>query len=300
MTGPVTVAFRPIETSAGTKAEAFLDAGANPPDGAIVHYWLRSKPDGEVNLAILDAEDRVIREFSSAGEQPPRLPTLAGANRFVWDLRYAGPTPLADRPSVTPEDAKDEATGTAPRALPGPYQVQLTVGDASYRQSLQIVADPRLPVSSDDLRAQFDLKLAIRDRVSILNDLLNQIQRTRLQVEEWEQRAQRSGGGTPEVGEFLTAAGGLRERLNEVEAEIIQVNPDKPQPGTSRIKEKLVTLSGMIDESDHGPTQGARAVFELLSAQVEVAQATVRQVLEQDVAKFGELIRTTGIPAIVP
>jgi photosystem II stability/assembly factor-like uncharacterized protein len=301
MTGPVTVAYRSVETSTGAKAEAFLDAGANPPDGAIVHFWLRAKPEGEIKLRILDDVDRVIREFSSTSEQPPRIPTRAGgSNRFVWDLRYAGPTPLADRPSVTPERAQAEATGTAPRALPGSYQIQLTVGDAIYRQPLRIVTDPRLGVTAEDLRAQFDLKLAIRDRISILNELLNQIQHTRLQVEEWERRAQRRGGEEPAIAAVLAAARGLRERLNDVEVEIMQVNADKPQPGTSRVKEKLVTLSGMIDESDHAPTQGARAVFALLHAEVEVAQATLRQLLTEEVAQFGAMIQAAGIPTIVP
>jgi photosystem II stability/assembly factor-like uncharacterized protein len=300
MTGPVTVAFRPTEAPTGAKVETFLDAGANPPDGAIIHYWLRDAPSGEVKLSFFDAEGKVIRELSSASDQTPRVPTRPGANRFVWDLRYAGPTPLVDRPSVTAERAQAEATGTAPRALPGAYQVQLSVGDATFRQPLQIDADPRLPVTAEDLRAQFDLKLAIRDRISAINELLNQIQRTRRQVEEWEQRARSVDPGKSEIGAVVAAATALRERLDAAEAAIIQVSVDKPQPGPNQVKEKLVTLSAMIDESDHAPTQGARAVFEQLASQVEEAQSNARQLLAQDVARFIELIRAAGIPAIVP
>jgi photosystem II stability/assembly factor-like uncharacterized protein len=300
MTGPVTVAFRMVETPTGAKAERYLDAGANPPDGAIVHYWLRETPQAEVKLSILDHAGQPIREFTSVSEQPPRVPTRPGANRFVWDLRYAGPTPLVDRSTVTPDKAQEEASGAAPRALPGDYQVQLSIGDTTFRQPLQIVADPRLPVTLDDLRAQFELKLAIRDRISALNELLNQIQRTRRQVEEWERRAQQVDSGKAETGEVVAAAKALRERLDAADAAIIQVNADKPQPGPSQVKEKLVTLSDMIDESDHPPTQGARAVFELLSGQVEEAQTNVREILAQDVTRFVDLIRAAGIPPIVP
>mgnify|MGYP006207659303 CR=1 FL=1 len=34
-------------------------------------------------------------------------------------------------------------------------------------------------------------------------------------------------------------------------AELTNLESEKPQPGTSKLKEKLVALSMMIDESDH-------------------------------------------------
>ena len=172
-TGPVTVGYRPVEIATGAKVERFLDAGSNPQDGVIVHYWLREKPEGEVKLSILDAAGQTIREYSSRGAEPPRVPIEPGANRFVWDLRYAGPTPLEPRPGLDPVRAQAEAVATAPRALPGTYQVRLSVGEVVLDQSFDLLADPRVPVTADDLTAQFRLKLAIRDRLSTVNGMLN-------------------------------------------------------------------------------------------------------------------------------
>src|SRR5260370_24330469 len=59
MTGPVTVAFRRVETASGSIQEKFLDAGQNPPDRAVLHYWLRDKGDN-VRLAILHAVSEVV------------------------------------------------------------------------------------------------------------------------------------------------------------------------------------------------------------------------------------------------
>jgi photosystem II stability/assembly factor-like uncharacterized protein len=296
MTGPVTVAFRPVETPMGTKIEDFLDAGRNPPDGAIIHYWLREKPEGEAKLAILDAEGRVVREFGSASKDAPRAPEQPGANRFVWDLRYASPTPLEDRPGLDPQRAQAEAAATAPRALPGTYRVRLTVGDASQIQPLDVLPDPRLPVSAEDLAAQFALKLAIRDRLSEVHEMLNQIQRVRRQLDEWERRVKASG----DHPSILEAAKGLRDGLAAVEDDLLQVNADKPQPGTARLKEKLATLSAMIDESDDAPTRAARQVFDLLSSRVEEVQGRLRALISQDLARFDEQIRQAGIPMIAP
>src|SRR5579859_5724323 len=105
-------------------------------------------------------------------------------NRFIWDYRYEKPSKL----DVKSRSAREEALegGSGPRAVPGPYQVHLTVGDQTFIQDFAILADPRLPVTQADLQAQFDLKLAIRDRSSETHTVINQIRNVRAQIESWE------------------------------------------------------------------------------------------------------------------
>jgi photosystem II stability/assembly factor-like uncharacterized protein len=298
MTGPVTVAYLPKETPMGTKVENFLDAGQNPPDGAIVHYWLKEKPEGAVKLAIVDQSGQVIREVAST-DDAPKVPAEAGANRFVWDLRYAGPTKLTDRPGLDPQKLQAEASATAPRALSGTYQVRLTVGDVVQTQPLTIAPDPRLTVSAADLEQQFELKLAIRDRISAVNAMLNQIQAIRKQSDEWESRAKNSQVEAAAREAVASAAASLRDKLTALEDELLVVKPDVPRPVPNRLKEKLATLSAIIDESDHAPTRGATDVFATLAAQVEDVQARLRAVVATDVAQFASRIREAGIPVIV-
>jgi len=129
--------------------------------------------------------------------------------------------------------------------------------------------------------------------------MLNQIQRVRGQVDEWERRTKLLGGDDPKHQELLGAAEALRQHLAAVEADLFQVDADKPQPSTARLKEKLATLSTMIDESDHAPTRAALEVFDSLGARVEEVQGQLRQVATAEVDHFGELIRAAGIPPIV-
>ncbi|HUR82579.1 MAG TPA: glycoside hydrolase, partial [Thermoanaerobaculia bacterium] len=79
-------------------------AGQNPPDGAIIDYYLAS-PASEVTLEVLDASGALVRRFSSRDEAAPPQTTgnvpwywirpqhaLSGGqgmHRFVWDLHYA-------------------------------------------------------------------------------------------------------------------------------------------------------------------------------------------------------------------
>ena len=100
-----------------------------------------------------------FRTFRPNAELPAdKWEPKKGMNRFVWDLRY----PAAESfPGMILWGGLP-----APRAVPGKYQVRLTVGGQTFTQPFTILPDPRLPVSEKDLQAQFDLKVQILDRLS--------------------------------------------------------------------------------------------------------------------------------------
>ena len=159
------------------------------------------------------------------------------------------------------------------KALPGSYQVRLTVGDESSTQAFRIVVDPRLPVTQEELKAQFDLKKAIHDRITELHEALNQVQRVREQVEHWEERLAKH-----DDAERIKQSGKVvRDRLAAVERELMNVDIDKPRPGPNRLKEKFQALSAMIDESEHPPTRGARDLYEALRGQLEEQRRAIER-----------------------
>ena len=192
------------------------DAGENPPDGVLVHYYLKEAPE-EITLTILDEEGQIIRSFSSkapeaAEDNPePRAPAEPGMNRFVWNMRY----PAARK---VPEDKTTEDSLVGPLAAPGTYQVKLQVGDDSQTQSFHIVKDPRVGASQEDLDAQFQFLIEIRDKVSETHDGINQLRRVRQQVDQWVSRAQ----GHPSLETVGDAAESVKEKLKEIEDQLIQ------------------------------------------------------------------------------
>ena len=80
----------------------------------------------------------------------------------------------------------------------------------------------------------------------------------------------------------------------------MNVDIDKPRPGTTRIKEKLETLSSMIDESDHAPTHGAREVYDTLVAQLETQRRALAEALDSPLRAFNEALTTLKIPLVGP
>jgi hypothetical protein len=138
----------------------------NPPEGAILNYYLKSPASGPVTLEILQADGRVVRRYSSADPvasiPDPSVAPLphywyrpvqhvsaeAGMHRFSWDVHYqplgsggggrGGGLPIAAVPFDTVPPP------STPWANPGAYTVKLTVNGKSYSQPITVKQDPRV------------------------------------------------------------------------------------------------------------------------------------------------------------
>ena len=152
-----------------------------------------------------------------------------------------------------------------------------------------------LSVSEAELREQFDLKLAISDDISTIHDALNQIGAIKKQVEAWEGRLKDDSNRE----DVVKVAGEVKDALVAVEGELTNLDSDKPQPGTSKLKEKLVALSMMVDESDHAPTAGAVEVQATIGDQLETIQARLRQTISDDDQTLVKLLETSKVPTII-
>src|SRR5437762_372387 len=169
-------------------------AGDNPPDGAIIHYFLRQAATGLVSIEILDSAGTSIRRYSSddkaveirdEGNVPsywirpsPIVSTNAGLHRFVWDLHVTPPPgPKAYPIAATPRNTAPEPKG--PWVPPGTYTVKLTVGGKAYTQPLVVRIDPRIRVAPIALQQQFTLSKRLYDAMVKIDDLLPKVTEAR-------------------------------------------------------------------------------------------------------------------------
>lgn len=160
-------------------------AGQNPPDGAIINYYLNGNA-ANVQLEISDSKGRLIRKYASTdtlytipkNNVPPYwirpqqiLSGTAGSHRFMWDMHYQ---PL-NLPVTWPISATYMNTApdpTSPWVLPGNYTARLTVDGKIYNQSFAVKMDPRVKTSVKDLVVQHDLSLICYNNIlKCQNDL---------------------------------------------------------------------------------------------------------------------------------
>ncbi len=149
----------PRNTNTDTPLPPEESAGKNPPDGAILYYYLKAAPKTPMTLEVMDASGKVVRAFSSADKaEPPDanltvatywlrafqpLRTDPGMHRFVWDLTGpAGTGGGRGGPSIAavPGDSPVRQGAWQPA---GNYTVKLTVDGQVYTRVLTVKADPR-------------------------------------------------------------------------------------------------------------------------------------------------------------
>jgi hypothetical protein len=307
MPGALMVTYRQREDArTGDKEDVFLDAAKNPPNGAIVAYFLKEQPADDLTLTFLEADGREIRTFSSKNpdddkseDKPkkpkePRIPKEAGLNRWTWNLRYPDATKLED------DDVANELVEGAipgPQVPPGTYRVRLTVGETVHEQSFEVRADPRVTVSAEDFRAQFELLLSVRDKLSEAHGAINQLRALRRRAEDWQKRAR----DKPELEKVATAAKTLIEQLKPIEAELIQVKATGRGDTLIfpvKLNAKLAGLVERIASGDGAPTQSARAVYGDLAARVDRQKDLLDEALAGEVAALNAAIQEAGLPPV--
>jgi hypothetical protein len=259
-----------------------------------------------ISLEILDHKGQIIRKYPPKPQQPGAepgeeegfgrppergLPTEAGLNRFVWDMRYEGATKVPHSPLW--------AGGTdGPKAVPGKYQVRLTVNGRQYTAPLEIVPDPRLKVTQQDLEKQLDLLLKIRERVTQAHETVNQIRDIRAQITELNKRLEKQ----PQAKAVADEGKQLDKKMTEVEEVLIQTKAKSGQDVLNypiRLNNYLVALGGVVESADSAPTQVSYEVFDMLSKQLDEQLAKWKRILGTDIPAYNEVVKKQEVPAII-
>ncbi|MGB2625992.1 MAG: hypothetical protein WAK20_04345 [Candidatus Acidiferrum sp.] len=175
---------------------------ANPPDGAMLDYFLKEKSSSPIQLEIFDSAGALVRRFASDDKlhttipgsvrytmnwvhDPQPLVNEAGAHRFLWDLHYALPEAVQ----------QSNFLSNGPWVLPGTYTLKLTANGKSTTQSLVISPNPDSKATADDLQRQLTLAVELSDQFAQVNRALDQASLLQKQIEERKKEAM----GRPEI-----------------------------------------------------------------------------------------------------
>jgi photosystem II stability/assembly factor-like uncharacterized protein len=283
-------------------------AGQNPPDGAIIDYWLSSKAgtSDPVTLEILDGSSgKVVRHFSSADKPQPlnakelNVPTYwvrpsrtlsaaPGMHRFIWNLSYPEPDVLEHAYPISAifHDTPRYPLGAA--VLPGEYKIVLTANGKSLTQPLTIRMDPRVRTSPEDLRRQFELDQNIADALHKDYGALRQVRSLRAQL--------KSLAGNSAVGKTV---GDLEAKAELIEGDDGARYFSTPEGRSlTRVNGGLNALVSGLDSADAAPTTQQAAVFVELEKALREQLTAWEQIKSKDVLELNEQLKKAGLPAI--
>lgn len=300
--------FKPEESyrmpGGGGRIPAGASLGENPAAGASLWFYLKDKPKGDISLEILDAAGKSVKKFSSKapetpadgggggrfGGAPARVPAEKGLNKFAWDLRYADAVRV-------PGMILWAGNTAGPRAVPGNYQVKLTVDGKTVTETFEVRKDPRVPTTQEEFQKQFDLLTKIRDKFSETSEAILSIRDVRKQVNDYAARVKDQPTGKA----IVDAAKDLSAKLTAVEEELYQTKNQSSQDPLNypiRLNNKLAALGGSVAGADAQPTDQQYGVYEDLVGRINAQLEKLKQVMASDVPAFNKLVRDQNVPAV--
>lgn len=287
-------------------------AGQNPPDGAIIDYFLKTPVKGPLTLIIYDEKGGEVASFSSEQKQvqyPPAnvpsywfapetvLSNAAGVNRFVWDLRYPAPATLpysyyGDLLDYTEYTFADHAIpGLTPRqqprgplVAPGKYTAELRYNGKTVRQSLTVDMDPRVQTPQQDLIQQRDVALEIAAGMKASDDSYHQMSALRKSLTERMKSLHDSAA--------KTSAGDLQKKIDAMET------GTKKDPGVGPVNRDLARLIFSVENADMRPAEAVRLAVEQSCKTLDTNLAKWRELNDQEIPSFNQLLAKENLPPL--
>src|SRR5205807_4872439 len=175
----------------------------NPPDGAIIDYYLAQPTTAPVTLEILDGQGKLVRKFSDTDKPEPspeelareliprywiRMPkvlsTDAGMHRWVWDLRYPSPRAIRSEYPISAVPGDTPLSPQGPMAVPGLYTVRLTVRGQTLSEPLTVKMDPREKTSEEGLALELQKQQQLAGMMTQNTEALTQARALREQLQK--------------------------------------------------------------------------------------------------------------------
>jgi len=275
-------------------------AGENPPDGAIIDYYLdRSAKD--VELEIRDGKGNLVRRYTSKDQlpavkdtnnvpaywiRPPQpLSNESGMHRFLWDMHYQPVPGVAPDYPIAAVYGETAPIATSPWAAPGTYSVILKVDGKTYTEPLTVKMDPRVKTPEAELQKQFALSKALYDARLKLEPISQELNGISAQLDE----AKKHGPKQALAAEIDT----LNAKLSELAGVSNRRSGGQLSLG---VINKLATVFDRLQEVDAGPTPNVEAATrEVLNDSKEVL-ARWKTIEETDLPAIRQQFRQNGLP----
>jgi photosystem II stability/assembly factor-like uncharacterized protein len=281
----------------------------DPPKGAALNYYLKEKPEGEVKVRILDADQALVKSISGSKN--------IGINRVYWDLRHQDSpeielrTPPLGHPGVAygPERIRYNKKGwrklfvegsgpDGPMAVPGTYTFVVEVEGKRYEQKLDVLKDPKSPATQEDIEEQIELALKIQEKVTILVKMGNSIEWIRKQIDDLQEYLKAQNAGK----DILEASKALDRKFIEVEQKLFILRTTGASENLLRFPQQLYShfkmLGYYVTSGDARPTRSKYEVFEELSQRLQQYQQAYQNLVDKDLKAFNTLLSENGILTI--
>ena len=289
------------DTNTDTPLPPDEPAGENPPDGAVVDYFMAKPASGEVRLEILDAKGKLVRRYSSSDQHefteselkalpippywvriPQTLPASAGLHRWVWDLHATPPDSLRHEFPISAIPFNTPRLPLGVRVLPGTYTAKLTANGVSQTTSLTVKMDPRVKATPAELAQQFEMETELASMLTRTTKAIWQVRSVREQIKELSGQP---GGPLPLVWQVLD------KKANDALGSEHADEPEQNAVALDPVNRKVSALYRDVDSADASPTAAQQAALAAVRGEFSRAFEHWNAVIETDIPELNRVLK---------
>jgi photosystem II stability/assembly factor-like uncharacterized protein len=284
--------YKPQKTyRIGGRSRESLTAGTNRASGVMVHYYLKDTASSDtVALSFHEPNGKTIATFSNHPDKKKKeekLTVKPGTNLFTWDMRY---------PDAEGFDGMILwwASLNGPKAVPGKYEVKLSVDGNEQVQPFEIIKDPRSSATQEDLQAQFDFLIEVRDKLSETNKAVEKIREAKTQIQDVMQKT--------EVDTIKTYGKSMIAELKEIEEALYQTKNRSGQDPLNfpiKLNNRLGHLNSLMAMGDNPPTESAKEFRAEITAEIDQNLKQLDQLVKTKLDQFNQLVQKNKVPAVL-
>jgi photosystem II stability/assembly factor-like uncharacterized protein len=333
--GPTAVAFR-IYNRKGDTGHKFFST-PNPPYGAMIDYYLRTAPSGNVRITITDKSGKVVRELTG--------PKEAGVNRAEWDLRLGaagqtgpgfgggagrggagrgggggrggqqgGQPAAAEADPATPQAQQavpqfggggggGRGGGRGPRVPAGEYTVRVSAGGKDATATVRVQEDPRIQISDADRAKWTDALMKAYELQRSAAAAQRAVVNLRTQVTALQEQLRRTPNVAKEVTDVVKS---VSDQVDGVQKKIVPVfdrsgSAGPPLPGTPRpVLQRIGQLFNGLDSYTSAPTPDQTAGLGELTTELKALVEQLNKLIDEAVPNLNKQIRESGVSFVNP
>jgi photosystem II stability/assembly factor-like uncharacterized protein len=289
-----------------------MATGENPPDGAMIDYYVGPKFSGVLTLEIKDSKGEMVAQVHSNDPVPPldprypdptlwaRPPRIlsveAGHHRFLWDLRYPAVPGMSTGPSA--DEAVPYNTPSVPSspfALPGTYTVRLMAGGKTFSEQLHVVMDPRVKTPMAELEEQFKVSKAIYDDALRATAALHEITVLREQLSAKSAQPPVASAGDSLESKLTKIAGGRGEGARAGGGS--RGGPAGP-PNLTTLRLQLARMEHTVQSADVAPTTAQVEAYDGLKKPLADLIQQWNTLKASDLKALNDSLRKQGLPLL--
>jgi hypothetical protein len=286
---PVNEAYR----KNGSQDLKVKNAGVNPPNGAVINYYIKSLTDSSnIDLYIFDHDKKLVKKFNNKAPDKGdtgKLDVAQGMNTLVWDMTYAAPEKLEGMVLW------NEIGGS--KAVPGKYYVRVVADKKdSMETNLEVKANPNFKATQQEYDEQFSFLSKVKDKFSEIQKAIKDIREIRKQIADFMTRQ-----GKDTAGEIKILADSINNGMTKIEEALHQTKAKSEQDVLNypiRLNDKIAGLYNYASSGNYAPTKQVQEAYVDLSKQADDQLNKLKKILGVDVPKLNQLIRQKQLPII--